>query len=57
MNWHSVVETYIGIAVVSYAIKTAPVPNNPWARWLMGVIQFAALNWEKGQEHFGDQSK
>jgi hypothetical protein len=45
-------ELYGLLAIFSYAVNTAPVPDNKWAKWLMGVIQFAMLNWNKAQQHF-----
>lgn len=52
MHHHPIVETYAALGVVSFAIKTAPVPKNEWARWFMGVLNFIALNWERGVTHF-----
>lgn len=35
--------------VLAYASRTIPIPANPWAKWIVGVLQFALSNVEKGQ--------
>jgi hypothetical protein len=36
-------------SALAYAAQTIPTPSNPWARWIIGVIQFVLSNKEKGQ--------
>ena len=38
-----------GMLVISYAMRTIPQPKSVWARWLIGVLQFAVSNADKGQ--------
>ena len=46
------IEHWVGGAafygIAAYALQTVPTPKNAWARWLIGVLQFALANKEKG---------
>lgn len=36
--------------VIAYAAQTFPVPQNPYARWFVSIIQFAVANRNKVEE-------
>jgi hypothetical protein len=38
-----------GMVVLAYAVRTIPQPRTVWARWAVGVLQFAVSNLDKGQ--------
>lgn len=39
-----------GLLVLSYAMRTIPQPKSVWARWIIGILQFAVSNADKGQQ-------
>lgn len=37
-------------AIGSYALQTFPTPENRYAQWIIGVLQYAFANREKAKE-------
>jgi hypothetical protein len=46
-------QTLLGGAVLygaaAYAAQTIPTPSNPWAKWIVGIVQYVLSNSEKGK--------
>lgn len=51
-HWQEVLGTIVVWTTASYALNTLPVPDNKWARWLVGVLQFVVANQQKALESF-----
>ncbi len=51
-NWTEWVSGGFGYGVISFAIRTAPIPKNVYGKWILGIIQFVFLNVSQGQDHF-----
>ena len=51
-DWSTLIATYIGTNVIAYALKTVPIVDNVWAKWIIGVIQYAFSNSEIGKLNF-----
>lgn len=41
--------------VTSYAMRTFPQPNNIYAKWVLGVIQYAVSNPDLAAKNFQSQ--
>jgi len=50
--WEAALFGYLGTVVLGYGLQTFPVPQNKYGRWLLGVLNFAVANWQKGMQHF-----
>jgi hypothetical protein len=48
IHWQGFVSGAFAYGVAAYAARTIPIPDNRWARWIVGVLQFALSNAEKG---------
>lgn len=35
--------------VIAYAARTIPAVKNPWAKWIIGIFQFAVANVEQAK--------
>jgi hypothetical protein len=53
-NWGESLVAFVsgasGVSIVSYAARTFPMPSNPYAAWVVRVIQYAVGNPDKAQE-------
>ena len=56
MNPHiwSVLSGAAGYGAIAYALQTFPVPQNPYGRWALGVLNYIFANREKAAAHFAD---
>jgi hypothetical protein len=52
IHWQEIVGTLVVWNIAAFALQTFPTPNNVYARWLMGVLQFAVANRQKMLEAF-----
>jgi hypothetical protein len=44
---------HVSLGVMAYAMRTVPQPKSVWGRWVIGILQFAVTNADKGQEALG----
>lgn len=49
INWETFLAGSFAYGVVAYALRTIPPQSNPWAKWLIGILQFAFSNLEHGK--------
>ncbi len=42
--------------IMAYGARTFPVPQNVYAKWLVGLVQFGLSNYERGMAAFGTTS-
>lgn len=52
IHWQEVIGTAAVWSALSYAVETFPCPNNAYARWLVGILQFLFANKAKAKEAF-----
>lgn len=52
IHWQEVLGTIAVWNVAAYALSTFPPPENKYARWFMGVLQFIVANHNKAKEAF-----
>jgi len=48
-HWADVLTGATVIGVIAHAVNTFPVPTNAYAKWLLGVVQFAVGQREKAE--------
>jgi hypothetical protein len=46
-HWQEIVGTVLIWNVAAFALQTFPTPENKYARWFMGVLQFLVANKQK----------
>lgn len=55
-HWSELLAGGTAVGILAHAVNSFPTPENPYARWLLGVIQYtvgqrvAATNTLKGQD-------
>lgn len=52
IHWQEIAGTIVVWNVAAFALQTFPTPDNKYARWVMGVLQFAVANRQKMLEAF-----
>lgn len=52
IHWQEIAGTLVLWNIAAFALQTVPAPDNKWARWLVGVLQFAVANRQKMLEAF-----
>ena len=51
-HWGDLLSGGVMYGVVAYLLRTMPAVRNPWIAWLIGGLQYAFSNADKGREHF-----
>lgn len=55
LHWEEIGSFFTGglaFSVLSYAAQSFPPQTNPYASWLVGVVQYALANRDKGKASF-----
>jgi hypothetical protein len=52
IHWQSLITGAVALGAASHAANTIPLPDNKWARWALGVVQFILANYGKGAAAF-----
>jgi len=55
-NWDDMLAGAFGWALLGHMVNTIPPTPSPWARWLVGGLQFAVGQRDKAKQN-GDLSK
>lgn len=48
-HWQEFIAGGVFMTLLAYAVRTIPPQTNPWARWLVGILQFAVSNLEQAR--------
>jgi predicted component of viral defense system (DUF524 family) len=57
IHWQEIVGTLVVWNVAAFALQTFPTPENKYARWFMGVLQFLVANKQKMFDAFQNSPK
>lgn len=49
IDWISFIQGGFALGILAYAMRTIPQPKSVWGRWIIGILQFAVTNADKGQ--------
>lgn len=55
LHWNEIAGALVLWNIAAFALQTFPTPDNVYARWIMGVLQFAVANRQKMLEAFKGQ--
>lgn len=57
LHWQEIVGTIAVWNIAAFALQTFPTPENVYARWIIGVLQFLVANRQKMMEALSSDSK